>query len=89
LNAWAWVIAVSVPLRAIPNQSAKEGKANFSVELEVLLALFVDQKQMVTLNLPTDIDIFSHFDITVGARMKARPSPHVRSPSGVNQSIRK
>jgi hypothetical protein len=56
-------------VEAILNQPAKEWKANFSVKLEVLLALFVDQKQMVTLDLAlaTDIDIFSHFDITVGA----------------------
>jgi hypothetical protein len=54
-------------VEAILIQPAKEGKANSSLELEVLLPLFVDQKQMVTFDLPTNIDTFSHFDITVGA----------------------
>ena len=57
--------------------------------IDVSHLLLVHDEQMVTALAAGNIRIFPQFDITFWfLKVNRRPSPHVPSPSGVNQSTR-
>ena len=76
-------------VQAVQNQITEERVARQAGCVDVLLALVVDEEHMVAaVALRANVPILADFDVPLRSDDGA-PSPHLRKPSGVNQSTRK
>ena len=78
-------------VQAVQNQIAEERVARHPGRVDVLFALVVDEEHMVAAvalraNVPSPS---LRISMSLFVPMMVRPSPHLRKPSGVNQSTRK